>query len=320
MAPLLPNTAGFRARRFFLPLFALVIAAVVGAAENSVPAPLAPRSLLLAVARAGDKLVAVGDRGHVLLSADQGRTWTQSPTPTRALLTGVSFPDPQHGWAVGHDGVILATDDGGLTWARQDDGQDFATVYLDVHFLDLRRGIAVGAYGKFVVTTDGGKSWTAAKPAPDEVHYNRLAAGPDDCLYLTGEGGLLLVSRDGGKDWTKADLPYDGSLFGVLHLGHGRVVAYGLRGHILRSEDNGTTWTEEANTVPVLLMGGTRFAAGPVVLAGQGGNFFISRDGGLSFTHWKPADFGTNIAGVIDAGDGTLLTVGEAGAVRVTLP
>lgn len=320
MVPLLPNTAGFRARRFFLPLLALGIAAVAGAAENSVPAPLAPKSLLLAVARAGDKLVAVGDRGHVLLSADQGRTWTQSPAPTRALLTGVSFPDPQHGWAVGHDGVILATNDGGLTWTRQDDGQDLETVYLDVHFLDLHRGIAVGAYGKFVVTTDGGKSWTAAKPSPNEVHYNRLAPGPDDCLYLAGEGGLLLVSHDGGKDWTKAELPYDGSLFGVLSLDHGRVVAYGLRGHILCSEDNGTTWTEEANTVPVLLMGGARLAAGPVVLAGQGGNFFISRDEGRTFTHWKPADFGTSIAGVIDAGDGALLTVGEAGAVRVTLP
>jgi photosystem II stability/assembly factor-like uncharacterized protein len=67
-------------------------------------------------------------------------------------------------------------------------------------------------------------------------------------------------------------------------------------------------------------MGGTRLATGPVVLAGQGGNFSISRDGGSTFTHWKPADFGTSIAAVIDSGDGAVLTVGEAGAVRITLP
>lgn len=314
------NTAGLRARRFILWLLALLAAGTTGAAESSVPATLAPKSLLLAATRAGDKLVAVGDRGHVLLSADQGRTWTQSSTPTRALLTGVSFPDARHGWAVGHDGVILATGDGGLTWTRQDNGKDLEAVYLDVHFLDLNRGIAVGAYGKFVVTADGGKNWSAAKPVEDEVHYNRITAGTDGYLYLAGEGGLLLVSRDGGKDWIKAELPYNGSLFGALPLDNGRVVVYGLRGHILRTEDHGAAWSEENSTVPVLIMGGTHLATGPVVLAGQGGNFFVSRDGGRTFTHWKPADFGTSIAGVIDAGDGTLLTVGEAGAVRVTLP
>lgn len=298
----------------------LIAAAPLPAAETSEPAPLASKSLLLAVARAGEKLVAVGDRGHVLLSADQGRTWTQSVVPARAMLTGVSFPDAQHGWAVGHDGVILATTDGGQIWKRQDAGIDLETVYLDVHFRDAANGFAVGAYGRFMVTANGGKTWTAAHPSDDEVHYNRLTAGSDGTLYLAGEGGLLLVSRDGGKKWTRSEVPYDGSFFGALPLDDGRVVIYGLRGHILRSDDRGTEWTEENNPVQVLLMGGTRLATGPVVLAGQGGNFFVSRDAGLTFTHWKPADFGTSIAAVIDAGDGTLLTVGEAGAVRVTLP
>ncbi len=299
---------------------ALLLAVALPAAETSEPAPLAAKSLLLAVTRAGDKLVAVGDRGHVLLSADRGISWTQSLTPTRALLTGVSFPAAQHGWAVGHDGVILATQDGGLTWTRQDGGKDLETVYLDVHFSDPTHGFAVGAYGKFMTTIDGGKTWNAAKPSDDEVHYNRITAGADGYLYLAGESGLLLVSKDGGKAWTKSEVPYDGSFFGALPLEKGRVVIYGLRGHILRSDDHGTDWAEENSSVQVLIMGGTRLAAGPVVLAGQGGNFFVSRDAGRTFAHWKPADFGTSVAAVIDAGDGTLLTVGEAGAVRVTLP
>ena len=340
------NPAGLCARRFFLPrrkggarpldgfrarpeaalhlvafvLFTLALALPPAAAETSVAAPLASQSLLLAVTRAGAKLVAVGDRGHVLLSADQGRTWTQSLAPTQALLTGVSFADAAHGWAVGHDGVIMVTRDAGLTWTRQDSGKDLETVYLDVYFRDANHGFAIGAYGKFVVTADGGKNWTAAKPVEDEVHYNRITEGPGGYLYLAGESGLMLVSRDGGKTWIKAELPYHGSLFGTLPLANGRVVAYGLRGHILRSEDQGTAWVEENSTVQVLIMGGTRLTAGPVVLAGQGGNFFVSRDDGRTFNHWKPADFGTSIADVIDAGDGTLLTVGEAGAVRVTLP
>lgn len=301
-------------------VFALALAASLSAAETSDPAPLAPKSLLLAVARAGDKLVAVGDRGHVLRSADQGRSWTQVTVPTRAMLTGVAFPDAQHGWAVGHDGVILATSDGGQTWARQDAGKDIDSVYLDVHFRDAQHGWAVGAYGKCMVTSDGGKTWSAAKPSEDEVHYNRITAAPDGTLYLAGEGGLLLVSKNGGKNWTKADVPYDGSLFGTLPLDGDAVVTYGLRGHILRSEDGGTTWTEEENPVQVLIMAGTRLTVGAVVLAGQGGNFFVSRDGGKTFKHWKPDGFGTSVSAVLDTGDGALLTVGEAGAVRLPLP
>ena len=308
------------AGRWFALLIVLLAACRAPAAESSELAPLAPKSLLLAVTRAGDTLVAVGDRGHVLRSADQGRTWTQSLTPTQALLTGVSFVDARHGWAVGHDGVILATTDGGLTWQHQDNGKDLETVYLDVLFRDAQHGFAVGAYVKFMATADDGKTWTAAHPSADEVHYNRLTAGADGTLYLAGEGGLLLVSRDGGKQWAKSEVPYDGSFFGALPLDDGRVLIYGLRGHILRSDDRGAEWTEENNPVQVLIMGGTRLAAGPVVLAGQGGNFFVSRDSGLTFTHWKPADFGTSVAAVLDAGDGALLTVGEAGAIRVSLP
>jgi photosystem II stability/assembly factor-like uncharacterized protein len=289
-------------------------------AETSEPAPLAPKSLLLAAARAGDALVVVGDRGHVLRSTDQGRTWTQVIVPARAMLTGVSFADAQHGWAVGHDGVILATTDGGQTWARQDDGQDLETVYLDVFFRDAQRGFAVGAYGKFMATTDGGKTWTAEKPSEDEVHYNRLTAHADGYLYLAGEAGLLLVSRDNGKTWLKSDVPYDGSFFGALPLETGRVILYGLRGHILRSDDHGGNWAEDRNPVEVLIMAGTRLDSGVLVLAGQGGNFFVSRDGGEKFTHWKPAEFGTSVAAVIDAGDGAVLAVGEAGAARVNLP
>ena len=290
------------------------------AAESSEPARLAAKSLLLDIVGTGDKLVAVGDRGHVVISSDGGRTWTQSLTPTRSVLTGVSFPDAQHGWAVGHDGVILATGDGGQTWARQDDGKDLATVWLDVLFRDALHGYAVGAYGRFAVTADGGKTWTAAKPSEDEVHFNRISAGTDGRLYLAGESGAVLTSKDNGQAWDRLEVPYDGSFFGILPLDGTRILAYGLRGHILRSDDHGTNWEPLHSDVQVLIMAGTRLRNGVIVLAGQGGNCFLSRDTGLSFTHWKPADFGTSVADLVEAADGAVITVGEAGAVRLELP
>ena len=333
LGPLLGGTRppdGLRTRpeatlhRMLMPLctllftFALILP--LPAQENSEPAPLAARGLLLDISNTGSKLVAVGDHGHVVISRDHGLTWTQSPTPTRVLLTGVSFPDAQHGWAVGHEGVIIATGDGGETWQRQDDGKNLDAVWLDVLFLDTTHGFAAGAYGKFLTTIDGGKHWVAGKPSPDEVHYNRITAGTDGYLYLAGESGTLLVSNDGGKTWIKAEVPYDGSLFGVLPLDNGRIIAYGLRGHILRSDDHGANWEPENSDVKVLIMGGTRLESGAILLGGQGGNFFVSGDSGRTFRHWKPADFGTSVADLTETADGAIVTVGEAGAVRLKLP
>lgn len=306
--------------RLLSALVLLVSATLLHAVETSEPAPLAPKSLLLDVTRAGDRIVAVGDRGHVLISADEGRTWTQSITPTRAMLTGVHFPDAQHGWAAGHDGVIIATSDGGRTWKRQDGGSDLQTIFLDVLFLDARRGFVIGAYGQFRVTTDGGTTWTQANPLAEELHYNRLTRAPDGVLYLAGETGTFAVSRDDGSTWTQVEVPYDGSLFATVAADGTTLVLGGLRGHLLASPDQGTTWIEIENPIKVLIMAGTRLDDGTLVLAGQGGNFFFSRNLGLSFTHWKPADFGTSVADLLPTRDGNLLTVGEGGAMRVKLP
>jgi photosystem II stability/assembly factor-like uncharacterized protein len=236
------------------------------------------------------------------------------------MLTGVSFPDAQHGWAVGHDGVILATVDGGLTWQRQDKGDGLDTVYLDVLFIDGQRGFAVGAYGKFCSTHDGGKTWTSSTPAEHDAHYNRLSATPGGRLFLAGESGSLLISEDSGLTWKTSAVPYDGSLFGYVPIDENTGVVHGLRGHIFTTTDRGATWTPHNSEIKALIMGGTRLTSGIIVLGGQGGNFFISRDQGHSFTHWKPGGFGGSVAAVIEAKDGALIAVGEAGAVRLNLP
>jgi photosystem II stability/assembly factor-like uncharacterized protein len=319
----LPAAAGFVSRRLFLSglAAALLLSVTVRAEEEAEQAPLAPRSLLIALARAGSKLVAVGEHGHILISADEGQTWTQSRVPTRVLLTGVSFSDPTHGWAVGHDGVILATTDGGVTWHHQDAGDQLNTIYLDVRFLDNVHGIAVGAYGKYVSTSDGGRTWAPGKPIDDEVHFNRLTVSPDNStLYLAGESGLLLTSADRGAAWSRIAVPYEGSLFSLICSDTRTLVLGGLRGHIFLTTDQGANWQPQESEPKVLLMGGLRLRDGTLVFSGQGGHFFISRDAGRSFTHWKPEGFGTSVSDLIEAGDGWVVTVGEAGAVRLRLP
>jgi len=91
----------------------------------------APSSLLLDVISAGDRLVAVGERGHIILSDDDGYSWSQANVPVITTLTGIYFVNPTTGWAVGHDAVVLKTEDAGKTWVKQFDGFDANKMVLE---------------------------------------------------------------------------------------------------------------------------------------------------------------------------------------------
>jgi len=107
----------FFAQSLILLLF-LVISSSVSLAEQTASKalmmPLAVKSLILDLATAGNRIVAVGWRGHILISDDNGSSWEQVKSPTREMLTGVYFSDNLHGWAVGHGTTILCTEDGEL--------------------------------------------------------------------------------------------------------------------------------------------------------------------------------------------------------------
>jgi photosystem II stability/assembly factor-like uncharacterized protein len=221
----------------------LLFSATVTAETPITPAPaeIAPRAaedLLTRVVQAGERLVAIGDRGHILLSDDAGEHWTQVAVPVRALLTSAMFVDAKNGWAVGHDAVILHTQDAGQTWTLQQFSPG-AEPLLDVYFVDLQRGYAVGAYGQFLATTDGGASWQAVENALTEeaVHLNAIARLGDGSLLLVGELGMLARSEDEGRTWTRLESPYESSLFAVEPFGERGAVIGGLRGNVFMTTD-----------------------------------------------------------------------------------
>ena len=60
------------------------------------------KSVLLGASYAGDRMVVVGVRGHILYSDDHGNSWSQANVPVRSTLTSVFFITPEKGWAVGN--------------------------------------------------------------------------------------------------------------------------------------------------------------------------------------------------------------------------
>jgi photosystem II stability/assembly factor-like uncharacterized protein len=303
--------------------------------EQSEIAPLASRSMLLGAAYAGARIVVVGERGNILLSDDQGESWRQVPAPTLSTLTAVYFADSSHGCAVGHDQVILRTEDAGEHWTRTHVDVTAAGPLLDVYLRDVDHGLAVGAYSAYFTSADGGRSWqaqtfapVAMKPAParrpaaggdtaaDEesmqYHLNAISAASSGKLYIAAEAGHIYRSDDGGNTWLTLPSPYEGSFFGVLPLDGDALLAFGLRGHLYRSENAGVNWTEIATGVHTMLTGGVRLPRDGVAVTGLAGVLLVSGDDGHTFRLEQQADRKGMSKGVV-VGE-RLLTVGENGA------
>ena len=315
--------------------------------------PLAERSLLLDIARSGTRHIAVGARGDVLVS-DDGARWRQIDMPTRATLTAITAIDAQV-WAVGHDGIIVHSADGGEHWQIQrsdpwqaaDAGGDptHGAPLLDVLFTDARRGFAVGAYSLALQTRDGGEHWeamtvaavveTAAtgkaddKAAADDKatftaeelkvgqeatpHLNAIARTGSGALLIVAERGSAFRSRDDGATWQRLQLPYDGSMFGVLGYDGDHVLAFGLRGHAFESNDLGDHWTPVATGTELSLMGGAALDGGGAVIVGANGIVLMRPGTGAALRAFVDQPAGI-LAAARPLGNGSaLLLAGENG-------
>lgn len=310
----------------------------------SVTAKRAAGSLLNGIAMAGKRLVSVGHRGHILVSEDQGKSWVQATVPVSSDLVAVHFPTANNGWAVGHDGVVLHSANGGSTWEKQFDGRAAAKVmveyyaknapkntqgfqaeiqryldqgadkpFLDVWFENDTTGYIVGAFNLIFRTSDGGKSWVPLFDMidnPKRFHlYAIRNAGPD--LYVTGEQGSVFKLDSKTGQFKVIKTPYTGTFFGITGK-KGVLIAFGMRGTVFRSSNGGASWNKVETGAPIGLTGATVTEDGRIVLVNQAGHVLLSSDDGASFTPLK-IEHPVPASGVTALDRNTLVIVGLGG-------
>jgi photosystem II stability/assembly factor-like uncharacterized protein len=169
--------------------------------------------LLLDAAKAGKRFVVVGERGRILYSDDDGKSWKVAESPVLTTLTSIAFSDERNGVAVGHRGTVLLTHDGGTTWQGTKVQAKDQNALLSV-WTDGKDGIAVGAYGTYIETHDAGNNWVERRILGDDFdrHLNAVVAGKRGAILVAGEAGTLAVSTDGGRSWAALKSPYEGDV------------------------------------------------------------------------------------------------------------
>lgn len=318
----------------------------------AVTTKLADRSPIQGLARAGNRLVAVGQRGHILYSDDQGATWLQAAVPVSSDLLAVNFVSATHGWTVGHDGVVLHSADGGKSWQRQLDGRQIAELLrstyteekvsgfgltqeeqralltdverlaaqgpenplLAVWFADEKTGYVAGAFNLIFRTVNGGASWEPLfhKTINPQRFHFYAISSGPQGLLLAGEQGIVLRLDDRTQKFLPFDTGYRGTFFGLLPV-DGTTYVFGLRGHLFRADNSG--WRKIDSSLRDGLVSAAICPAGGWLLASRSGQIAI--DDGLPGHRARLATPGLPVSAVLCLDDGQALIGGAAGLRKV---
>ena len=138
--------------------------------------------------------------------------WVAQTSGTTSVLRGIAFSDATHGWAVGDNGTILATTNGGATWNPQSSGS-----YVDLHavaFTDASHGWAVGyrqtSFGltesyenTILATVNGGATWSTLVGWTYGGGLSAVAFTDASHGWVVGGDAQIWAATNSGATWSR---------------------------------------------------------------------------------------------------------------------
>ncbi len=302
--------------------------------ESSVKSLLAPHSLILDIQSIRNLVIAVGERGFILRSTDNGNSWQQSNVPVRVTLTSSYFVNKKCGWAVGHDGVVLRTRDGGKNWQKILDGYQANQLMYQLAKQQVTEQLSA-------ISMATGSERTLLEKELEKLQYDE-----DDALTFVEEGasrpfldvwfknenegfvigalGLFLKTSDGGDSWTSwADHIDNTDLFHLNSISKisNKLFITGEAGTLFVSDDYGNSWNSLTSPYKGSFFGITGKNDKYLVLHGLRGNAFISFNKGASWkkiaTQSNASIYGSALLSndkvILVGGSGVILLLDEQG-------
>lgn len=217
-------------------------------------------------------------------------------------------------WAVGNNGLVFRSFDGGATWSQSYRGVS----NLHKVFVGHASVWIVSEDGKTFLSTNGGTEWVEGVPAPGtglhDVFFTNEHRG-----WVAGDNGTILRTTNGGLTWSQQSsgttqrittLAFKDSLTGY---------AGGANGTLLKTIDGGGTWTYVAASGWTKGITGISVSGNSVFVTGVDAFAARSRDGGLT---WIALDFDTDsqsdVNGVFAKTENDVVWVGGGGYIRTS--
>lgn len=289
--------------------------AAVSSQKPAIKSEKIAQSLLQDIARVGDRLVVVGERGHIAISEDNGKTWQQAEVPTRAMMNAVFFVSASEGWAVGHDGLVLHTTDGGKVWTIQLDGLKFTrklkadsipVLEAKLKELEVNKKAAEdqldGMDASEAAATNSADNASSAAEDSSETESD-IAESDVDAADSAHEQVEAMVSE---LDDKIADIESELSdakaalvntvanpLMDVWFRDARTGFAVGAFGEMIATQDGGATWTNVAERLDNPDRNHLNAIVGQgdlMYIAGEAGHVFRSTDGGKSWAQLESPD------------------------------
>lgn len=210
----------------------------------------------LAIERVENRLVAVGERGVIIYSDDDGESWRQANVPISTLMTALDFSAKDNAWAVGHSGSILQSVNQGENWSLVLEGNEINALLVKQAELAVKEANTLYLNADEYDKEDLQYALEDAEFALSNAKFDR-ELGPAnpflDILFISelkgfavGAYGLFVNTEDGGKSWQSAAHRLENfdryHLNAIAMIKGGALLIAGEAGTLFASYDQGQTW------------------------------------------------------------------------------
>jgi photosystem II stability/assembly factor-like uncharacterized protein len=263
---------------------------------------LAEKSVFLEIDNFQQRQVMVGEYGRILVRDNAESTWLQANVPVQTTITAVNFINDKVAWAVGHQGVILKTTDGGHNWIKMFDGlqltgllktsleQQIVTLTMQFERAEADSTFDEDMLDELEIRLDDAtyKLEDLTANAGIEISFFDVLFTTPDYGLVIGAYGAMLETKDGGNNWQyigyQVPNPEGFHLNALTTDVDNNIYVVGEAGLGMASSDLGANW----RSLDINYMGslfGIDVNGSSLYSYGLRGNMFASKDQGETWQH-----------------------------------
>ena len=267
---------------------------------------------------AGQTFIAVGDEGMLLMSYDNGQTWTLKQRQTLKQLRAIWVFDANNILVAGsynNSGLeMYRTSDGGNTWALTYSNN--AIGVNDLQFPTPQTGYLVGNLGAVLRSDDGGTTW-------NNISNSSINGSLQSVWFTSPEVGFagrtstfgMYKTTDGGQTWSQNFSYYFTNCYSIRFLSNTFGFAGANGNAIFRTTDAGQTWSLVSNPGLSEYIRCFDFADSLQGIALAGGYIYRTTNGGIT---WSSTFYTGNLRSGALSPDGHAVVGNLTGGIRIS--